>query len=73
MVQLKTYLFSFPSSSLGTRIKYDEIYINKYSSISDLKKGINRYINFYNHERFHSALLYEKPMNVYLRGIEKSA
>ena len=54
-------------------LKYDEIYINEYSSISDLKKGINRYMNFYNYERFHSALGYEKPMNVYLRGVEKSA
>jgi len=54
-------------------LKYDEIYINEYSSILELKKGINRYMNFYNHERFHSALGYEKPMNVYLRGVKKSA
>ena len=54
-------------------LKYDEIYINEYSSISDLKKGIDRYINFYNFERFHSSLNYEKPMNVYLRGVKKSA
>lgn len=54
-------------------LKYDEIYINEYTSISELKKGINRYMNFYNHERFHSALGYEKPMNVYLKGVEKSA
>lgn len=54
-------------------LKYDEIYINEYSSISELKKGISRYMNFYNHERFHSALGYDKPMNVYLRGVEKSA
>ena len=54
-------------------LKYDEIYINEYSSISDLKKGIDRYINFYNFERFHSSLNYEKPMNVYLKGVKKSA
>lgn len=54
-------------------LKYDEIYLNEYASISDLKKGINRYMHFYNHERFHSALNYDKPMNVYLRGVEKSA
>jgi len=54
-------------------LKYDEIYINEYSSISELRNGINRYMNFYNHERFHSALGYDKPMNVYLRGVEKSA
>ena len=54
-------------------LKYDEIYINEYSSISDLKKEIDRYINFYNFERFHSSLNYDKPMNVYLRGVKKSA
>ena len=54
-------------------LKYDEIYINEYASISDLKKGIDRYMNFYNFERFHSSLNYEKPMNVYLRGVKKSA
>lgn len=54
-------------------LKYDEIYINEYGSISDLKKGIDRYINFYNFERFHSSLNYEKPMNVYLKGVKKSA
>ena len=30
-------------------------------------------MNFYNHDRFYSALGYDKPMNVYLRGVEKSA
>jgi len=54
-------------------LKYDEIYINEYASVSDLRKGIERYINFYNFERFHSSLGYEKPMNVYLKGVEKIA
>lgn len=54
-------------------LKYDEIYLNEYASISDLRKGIDRYINFYNHDRFHSALDYQKPMNVYLKGLEVSA
>lgn len=51
-------------------LKYDEIYINEYASVSDLRKGIDQYINF---ERFHSSLNYEKPMNVYLRGVKKIA
>ena len=54
-------------------LKYDEIYINEYASISELRKGIDRYINFYNFERFHSSLNYEKPMNVYLKGVEQIA
>ena len=36
--------------------------------------GVNkvaRFIEFYNCRRFHSALNYKKPMNVYLEGIKK--
>jgi len=54
-------------------LKYDEIYINKYSSISELRKGIDGYINFYNNDRFHLALDYDKPMNVYWKGVKQSA
>jgi putative transposase len=54
-------------------LKYDEIYFNEHSSISELRKGINRYMNFIIIKRFHSALGCEKPMNVSLRGVEKSA
>ncbi len=30
-------------------------------------------MNFYTHEIFLSALGYDKPMNLYPRGVEKSA
>jgi len=46
-------------------LKYDEIYINDYRSIKELRAGIGRYIDFYNFNRFHSALGYRKPMEVY--------
>lgn len=54
-------------------LKYDEIYLNEYSSIMDLKSKVKKYIYFYNHNRFHSALDYKKPMNVYLEGVKKVA
>jgi putative transposase len=54
-------------------LKYDEIYLNEYISILDLKSKVSKYINFYNHNRFHSALDYKKPMNVYLEGVKKVA
>jgi hypothetical protein len=37
----------------------------------DLKSKVKKYIYFYNHNRFHSALDYKKPMNVYLEGVKK--
>ncbi len=54
-------------------LKYDEIYLNEYISILDLKSKVSKYIYFYNHNRFHSALDYKKPMNVYREGVKKVA
>jgi len=54
-------------------LKYDEIYINDYQSVRELREGINKYMYFYNHNRFHSALGYKKPMNVYLEQIKNVA
>lgn len=45
--------------------KYENIYINEYNNIKDLKKGVAKYIMFYNNNRFHQALDYQKPMHVY--------
>lgn len=54
-------------------LKYDEIYINDYKSVAELRAGISRFINFYNFNRFHSALDYQKPMDVYRKGRLKAA
>ena len=54
-------------------LKYDEIYINDYYSIKELRAGIDRYMNFYNFNRFHSALKYQKPMEIYRQKRSKAA
>ena len=54
-------------------LKYENIYITDYQSIKELKQGIQQYIHFYNFNRFHSALNYKKPMNVYLSQIQNVA
>ncbi|WP_044415503.1 IS3 family transposase [Halarcobacter anaerophilus] len=54
-------------------LKYENIYITDYQSIKELKVGISNYIHFYNHNRFHSALGYDKPMNLYLNEIKNVA
>ena len=46
-------------------LKYEEIYIKEYSNIQELKQSIKEYITFYNFHRHHSALQYDKPMNMY--------
>ena len=45
--------------------KYENIYIQEYKTIRELKNGVNEYIEFYNCRRFHQTLDYKKPMDVY--------
>ena len=45
--------------------KQEEFYLNEYSSIKELKKAINAYVKFYNHERWHQSLDYKTPADVY--------
>ena len=54
-------------------LKQGNIYISDYQTIKELKEGVKAYIYKYNFKRFHSSLNYQKPMNVYLEFIEKSA
>ena len=52
-------------------VKYEDIYLHEYKSISELKAGVREYVEFYNHRRFHQTLDYQKPMNVYLNSTER--
>lgn len=54
-------------------LKHGNIYISDYQTIKELKEGIAAYIHKYNFRRFHSAIDYQKPMNVYLKSITKLA
>jgi putative transposase len=45
--------------------KYENIYIQEYKTIRELKNGVNEYIEFYNYRRFHQTLGYKKPMDIY--------
>lgn len=46
-------------------LKYEDIYLNEYVNPRALRKGINQYINFYNHERPHQSLDYQPPIRFY--------
>ena len=54
-------------------LKYENIYLNNYQSISELRAGIAKYMDFYNYNRFHSSLSYQKPMNVYKQELKIAA
>ncbi|MCD4782103.1 MAG: integrase core domain-containing protein [Candidatus Omnitrophica bacterium] len=46
-------------------LKYEDIYLDRYSSIKELKQGVERYRTFYNHKRKHSSLAKQTPYQVY--------
>jgi len=54
-------------------LKYNCIFINEFKDISELKEGINSYVDKYNNRRFHSSIGYKKPMDVYLNAFKNAA
>ena len=42
---------------LWRTIKYEEVYLHAYESVSEARGGIGRYLDLYNHRRPHSSLL----------------
>ena len=54
-------------------LKYEKIYLEEYDSCKELKQEVAKYISFYNENRFHSSLDYQKPMEVYQNGLLKAA
>lgn len=46
-------------------LKYEDIYLNKYETISEARIGINKFTHFYNVQRLHSALEYKTPDEFY--------
>jgi len=46
-------------------LKYEEVYLNDYETVSEAKEGISRYMGFYNWERSHQSLDYRTPAEVY--------
>lgn len=52
--------------------KQEEFYLNDYTSVAELTSAIERYIHFYNNERWHQSLDYKRPRDLYL-GKEQSS
>jgi len=46
-------------------LKYENIYLNDYVSLPQMRLGIQSYINFYNSRRIHSALGWKTPNMAY--------
>jgi putative transposase len=50
---------------LWRTVKYEDIYIQDYQTPAEARLGLGRYFPFYNSQRFHQALDYRTPAQVY--------
>ncbi len=50
---------------LWRTVKYEEVYLHEYSGPRAARSGLNRYLEFYNHERPHQSPAYRTPGEVY--------
>jgi len=50
---------------LWRSLKYEDIYLKSYEDLRELKEGVKKYFDFYNQERFHQALDYQTPEEMY--------
>jgi putative transposase len=53
---------------LWRSVKYEEVYLKEYRSVSEAETGLKAYFQFYNQERLHQALDYHTPKQVYDRA-----
>jgi putative transposase len=50
---------------LWRSLKYEEIFIKAYGSVSEARRGIGGWLSFYNDERPHQALGYQTPRGMF--------
>jgi len=55
---------------LWRSIKYEEIYLHAYDTVSDARAGIGKYFSFYNQRRPHSEHGGETPATMYFDNLE---
>ena len=53
---------------LWRSVKYEEVYLHDYTTVSEARTGLERYFAFYNDERLHESLAYQTPGQVYSQG-----
>lgn len=53
---------------LWRTVKYEEVYLNDYTSLADGRARLDEYFAFYNQERLHQALGYQPPHAVYWKN-----
>ena len=50
---------------LWKSVKYENVYLHAYDSVSEVKAGLNWYFSFYNQRRPHRSLDGQTPDSIY--------
>ena len=50
---------------LWRTVKYENVFLNNYQNIPEAKYGLEKYFYFYKKKRFHQALDYKTPWDIY--------
>ncbi|MBU4175866.1 MAG: integrase core domain-containing protein, partial [Actinobacteria bacterium] len=56
---------------LWRSVKYEEVYLKAYDSISEARRELGCYFEFYNHLRRHQSLDYHTPDKVYWSTLDQ--
>ncbi len=65
------YLDNVFVERLWRSLKYEEVYLHAYDSVTEARAGIGRYLHFYNELRPHQTLGYQTP-DAFFRGARKA-
>ena len=52
---------------LWRSVKYEEVYLHQYQTVSEARNGLAKYFLFYNMERLHESLGYRTPFEIYVK------
>ncbi len=62
------YLDNIFNERLWRTVKYENIYLKHYRDITEAKRGLTEYFDFFNNKRFHSSLNDLTPAQVYFKS-----
>ena len=57
---------------LWRSVKYEEVYLKEYTTVTDLNEGLEQYFDFYDHSRKHQALEYRTPEEVFQASLQST-
>jgi putative transposase len=56
---------------LWRTVKYEEVYLKSYDSVSHAREELTKFIEFYNYSRPHQSLNYKTPAEIYFANVAK--